>query len=275
MTLYAYDLDGVSVEDIKEKFDAEKASLTGAHNALSDASIELELERLGQLNVLFTEKSALITAGKFEKRISIEDFYLLLGRQITKTTESDGKSFSLPVGCVVFEQKFKKIRLVCFYPETIKEVTYKNGDGSNVTTKAYKIPFPNLLIQVTLKEQDNGDWLGDPPLYYVSSEPLSRIIDSVKTNSVSPQLDNIFIVPFTNFYDNGTMCYGTSNYFSRFSNNDLRGINYYYQVIFDSAFNNHLGIHNINFKGGMKDLLTHLSTLETFPYHLLLRKVRR
>jgi hypothetical protein len=69
------------------------------------------------------------------------------------------------------------------------------------------------------------------------------------------------------------MCYGGNSMPSHFQDNNLQGLNWYYQFLFESPFNNDLGLRSLKEEVVAQDWFKTLETAaknnEPFPYEKL------
>lgn len=195
---------------------------------------------------------------------------ILYSQDIIKKEESIAPIF-LPYG--TFATAFDKstLTLSCYYPEAKRTISHRAASGKAIN---YTVPFPNTIISFLLSKDTikKSNWKVDGVYYFVTPKSVTQLpVDKIIT--AKSQIEGIFEMPFTNFYNGGKMCYG-GNTMPVYHTNNLRGLDYYFQVIFNSAFNNDLGIRNIHTPKEVdyrtpSKYYKWLSTLETFPYDLM------
>jgi hypothetical protein len=81
-------------------------------------------------------------------------------------------------------------------------------------------------------------------------------------------------MPFPNYYDSGNMCYGQNVMPVEFKNN-LKGLDYYYDVIQQSPFNSDLGINITSYRDDIHGWFLHLQKMQGFDYSLISSRARR
>ena len=107
---------------------------------------------------------------------------------------------------------------------------------SNDSTEPNTVKIVSI-ISVYLSKSDSNIFKVTDSKYFATKEPLGSISRTLATSS-----SGFSNLPFSNVYDSGSLCFGTAMKISSFTPPDLRGVHSYYQVLFDSAFNNDLGI---------------------------------
>lgn len=199
------------------------------------------------------------------KMISYDDFLsdLRSNRDALDGDISAGRKIFLPTGCFYLETSATAIKLSCFYPEKVENISFMGTVRKSV--------IPNIIISSILYGRGEEFTLQEAK-YFVSKNPFQSIRrEFVTSNCGYPYL------PFTNVYDDGRLCYGTAMKASKYKLPDLRPIHSLYQVLFDSDFNNDLGLRNLKSEtyrsngvnGHRKwyELLEHLAkTNKPFPY---------
>lgn len=198
-----------------------------------------------------------------EKAISIGDLKSILDKQLDEVTE--GVSLAMPPNCFIFSKSATGIQMNCYFPEVIREIKYRSYSSSR--TEVYKVPFPNTIIYLNL-EKSGDKWSLQTLRYFcthkrVTALPFDKVISKTDTNQ------GIFLMPFTNFYNDGRMCFGQNTCISTFPENNLRGVEWLYQVIFDGIFNDDLGINGLTSNYSAPTFYEKLSKLTAFPYNLL------
>ena len=207
-----------------------------------------------------------------EKAISISDFKNILD-EVTKTTSENISPICLPFGCFMFNRVADNMYLNCYYPETIVEIKYDSREGESKKIETFKIPLPNIIISFWLKKVSGGMWGTQRVNYYSTSKTVTQLPDKAIIVATDPE-KGIFKLPLSNVYEENTLCYGNNTMPSRFTDN-LRGLDYYYQILTIAPFNSDLGIRGLTTDYTPKNWYKHLSTLKQFPYDLLSSSIRR
>lgn len=197
------------------------------------------------------------------KILSLEDFKELFLNCIDDKTQTISKDLILPNGCFHVNMQEGDITLMCYYPGT--KTTIKYQPRSDAGIQEFTIPLPNMVITYTLTETSPEDSTS----YTIQGDVIYKITDKTLDQLVSLPFDNLEdhlkMVPFTNFYESGRMCFGRNIMPMRFTKN-LRGLDYYYKVISLSPFNEDLGVKGMRASYSAATLFHHLSTKEVFPY---------
>ena len=200
--------------------------------------------------------------GGIKKAISLLDFKAIIDNLLQ--VEQKLTQISLPFNCFSFSKSSTEIHLSCYYPERIVKVTHLPHTSKNGVN--YTIPFPNTIISTKLSLQD-GFWVVYGTKFFCTNKKVTQLPENeILWNSNYP--NGIWSIPFPNFYSSGDMCYGRNTMPSKFNNN-LRGLDYYYQVIFESAFNDDLGINSVKTSITPTNWFKKLSSLTSFPYNEL------
>lgn len=200
------------------------------------------------------------------KMVSYDDFVDLLTSSLKKEDSSEkvGQEYWLPQGTFFFSVHKTKIKICCYYPETKKEITYGRSKALRVV--------PNIIISVVLEEKSklnvNFPWAVADVRYLCTKTPLNELpreFYAAPKTGFGP-------IPFSNVYSNGTLCFGANVKPGPFKLPDFRGIHGFYQLLFDSPFNNDLGMPGVgsNYSrdiGGWFDFLATLAEQDKpFPY---------
>lgn len=194
------------------------------------------------------------------KAISFVDFKQLLDSQLQ--LESKMEMMALPYHCYMLSKSTSEIHLACYYPEQRLELKH-------LTRKFPKCLMPNVVITHKLKH-DNGFWLVKDSHFFCTDKkptelPEGKMLDLTDSKGAA---NGIWLMPFPNFYNDGRMCYGGNTMPVKFGCN-LRGLDYYYQVISISPFNNDLGLRVRKYAADIPGWFEFLAKAETFPYDIL------
>jgi len=199
-----------------------------------------------------------------KKAISMMDFKQMIDQQLQ--VESSLSMMALPYHTFLFAKSNTTLQLACYYPE--RKLDLKYGDRG-AAAKTYKgCQMPNVVICHTLKH-DNGHWTVEHhnTRYWATSKKVTELPEDRMVQAPNRR-EGIWCMPFPNFYEDGRMCYGGNTMPVRFAQN-LRGLDYYYQVISDSPFNSDLGLRNVNhdkYANGISEWFKYLQTLDAFDY---------
>lgn len=190
---------------------------------------------------LFLEDCVVVKIGsgaaELEKKISYEDFKAILTQALGRREDEKLEGYHLPSNCFYFAKSSSQIQLSCYYQERVGEIIY----GS----KKMKIKVPNLIISHVLGRKPGNSLKVESSKYFCTNLPVNKLPQNKFINSVEPNA-KIFLSPFSNTYREGNMCYGGNQMPATYTENNLRGLDYYYQFLFSSPFNNDLGINALS-----------------------------
>jgi hypothetical protein len=198
-----------------------------------------------------------------KKAISLTDFKNIIDSQLQ--IESKLVPTALPVNTLLIARSASEFQISCYYPERKLDLKLDERSYDNPRqTKLYKgVQMPNIVISHKLK-MDNGFWLVVDTKYMATSKrptelPEDRIL-------FAPEGEGMWRVPLPNFYEHYGMCYGGNTMPMKHGNN-LRGLDYFYQVLAESPFNFDLGINVRDMT--IPQWFKHLTEVEKFPYDKL------
>lgn len=209
--------------------------------------------------VILQNTCATILQDGLAKDISIPDFYKILAS--AAALEETGEILSLPFGCFSFSRTAVGLSLLCYYPEVISRI----GFQSNIGLIPYTVPMPNVVIHYKLKSVDKGIWQVQSVQYYATNKKLAQLPEDLMNKLAST--DSVGYLSLSNMYEDNRMCYGGNSMPSRFTNN-LKGLDYYYQIISIAPFNSDLGIRGLKSRMEPRDWYKLLSTKTEYPYEL-------
>lgn len=245
-------------------------------NPPTPATIESELSTLISTNygstpteyyqdIRMFETHVEFTTNNVKKTITLADFKKTLDDQLKDTTPIS--NLALPYNTFAIGQNSSELTLSCYYPACVKEVKYLPRGGTK--EEKFQIPIPNVLISHKLKGDLKG-WKHQGVKYFATNKTVTQLPENKSYFSAVETRAGIYNTPFPNFYDNGTMCFGNNNMPVQFNNN-LRALDYYYQILFVAPFNDDLGLRLNSRSGvyGVLDWFKKLSELKEFPYDKL------
>lgn len=199
--------------------------------------------------------------GGIKRLVSFEDLRSLILSKLGEKQDITS-TLLLPPGCMEVQQSRTELSLYCYYPEQIQKVTHH-------TTK-YTIPFPALLLYFPIRIESDRHVLNPNDVRYaVVKQSLAKILSLPSLSGFMKNKTNFGLVPFPNFSTSYSLCFGQNIMPGVFKGNNLRSLSYYYQIIFDSAFNNDYGITGVKYHYEPKEYFKHLSKLTAFPYEEL------
>jgi hypothetical protein len=197
------------------------------------------------------------------KIISINDFLKTVSKEVVQPNSEE--AFSLPPNCIRFSRTTQGIKLSTYFPAKKQDLKYKKSYDPETI---YKVAAPNIILSFTLDiKPDNSYYLKDIRYFCTDLGAESvELLEQVPTEK--DHLKHIWILPFSNIYNDGHMCYGGNTTPRVFSKN-LKGLHYYYTMLFDTPFNDDLSINDTTFRGNVSSWYKILEDAETFPYYML------
>ena len=197
-----------------------------------------------------------------EKHISLDSLLSAISASSSTSESGEIEGLLLPSNTFFFAQSATRINLSCYYAEGVRNIKYADQDRPSA--------IPNIIVSHAL-QKSGGDWSINTTRYFCTDRPVSRLPAGF-INQVSPG-QHIFGIPFTNTYSDNRMCYGSNSMPHVFRNNNLRGLDWYYQYLFETPFNDDLGVNAVRGRPSPSAWYTKLATLadegKGFPYDSL------
>ena len=196
-----------------------------------------------------------------EKFIAMDSFLEILDRSISADRAARVEDMFLPSNVMYMGRSASKLFLNCYYAGGVRNVTYGSSRPSVI---------PNIVVAHSL-ESRGADWQVSSTKYFCTDIAASRLPRRF-INAAAPS-DRVFLLPFTNTYGDGRMCYGSNTMPVKFQGGNLRGLDWYYQYLFESPFNDDLGLRALARQQSPSDWYRSLAKKakdgEPFPYELL------
>ena len=187
--------------------------------------------------------------------------------EITGEVDVHIPPINLPYGCFMFNKQGDHMYLNCYHEERLAEIKYDHREGAITKKEKYTIPMPNIITYFALKRAEKSLWQVAEAKYFVTPKTVTQLPDKSVINSVNSK-EGIFRMPLSNVYGDHKLCYGGNTMPARMTDN-LRGLDYYYQILTLSPFNSDLGINGVKGWTSPRSWYQHLATLQKFPYDLL------
>lgn len=178
---------------------------------------------------------------------------------------SKSKATLFPPGVYAMEESSTHLKLAMYYPEGKQKIQYR--------TSAPKLSVvPNIIVRVDLRKSGQDFEIANSK-YFATSIPFPELPRAV--TAIEGSSSKVTYLPFTNVYDDFRMCFGSNSMPRIFKNRDLRELFWYYNFLWNSPFNDDLGIRALrsNRDGYYSDhglWYTHLAKLaednKPFPY---------
>lgn len=195
-----------------------------------------------------------------KKSISLLDFKQTIDNQLQLESRMD--TMQLPFGTYLMAKSANAMQMSVYYPE--RKLDLKHMSGRDSKAKEYKgCAVPNVVIAFDLRFE-NKFWVVAQAKYFATNKKVTELPETPLTQQDARS--GVWAMPFPNFYDHGGMCYGGNTMPTRHANN-LRGLDYFYDIISVSPFNNDLGLPGVpDYSGDIEGWFKYLQTLEKFDY---------
>lgn len=219
------------------------------------------------ISAVIYQDRAILNAGGLTKEVSIASLISVLTAESPKDLPTI--SAALPSGVFALSITDEDMKINVYKPGGSREIKYKPDSKLH----KYVIPFPNMILYYHLTKI-KGDAVGGAKWqiqtvnYFVTPKTQSQMPSTIISSHNAAS--GIFLVPFSNFYNTGGLCYGGNTMPMRHGDN-LKGLDYFYDIIFESPFNNDLGVRmTINgARHSVGEFYKELSKLTEFPYEEL------
>lgn len=181
------------------------------------------------------------------KCISYVDFFSMLGN-ILNTEEAEKKNniFWVPQHTFYFAMGTTGIDITMYYPECKREINYLGNVRLSLV--------PNIVISHSLKRSSGQKYNVITTKYFCTNKSIQEL---TRKFYISTNDSNVSVMPFTNCYNSAELCFGSNAKLKDITLPDLRPLHSYYEVLFNSPFNNDLGL--VALKTGSKYLSNYLS----------------
>ena len=222
---------------------------------------------INYLNVRIFPNYVEVYENGVAKAISTQDFVQALSTGVTLAEQAN--SIAMPPGCFMFSKNSSMFEMNLYFPERTAEISFMSyNDRNDYAETKYTIPIPNTILYIVGKIRDKS-WDITSIQYFATPKTVGQFPIDRMITKYEPAI-GVYRFPLPNMYDNNTMCYGNNSVLMRFPENNLRGCEWYYQVITNSPFNADLSIRGVDSQySSPRNWLEHLSELSAFPYELL------
>lgn len=174
-----------------------------------------------------------VLSGGVEKLVTYDTFINIIKRVTNTLEDSALEGFCLPSNVFYFAKSGDSINLSCYYASKVCNLKYGRS--------AFDILMPNLIVShILTKGSKAKEWRISSSRYFCTDLNVGNLpktfINSVNSNA------RVWLMPMSNTYPEGNMCYGGNSMPLSFADNNLRGLDWYYQFLWESPFNDDLGI---------------------------------
>lgn len=176
-------------------------------------------------------------ANGVTRDVSHEEFTKsLLGYyNLLQATEEVNLDLKLPRNTYRVQKTSTGLILGQYYPESIQQVNYNETVRPSIT--------PNIIITsiLSLVAGTKNDYKLDNATYWATSRSYEEFSKDIVRRADHSR--HIGLLPFTNVYDEGHLCYGNNSVTRDFKAGNLLAVRTYYDVLWHpSIFNNDLGV---------------------------------
>lgn len=209
---------------------------------------------------LFKDHVQVTLTDGVNRQISYAGLKELIDRSINvKEVVAEVEGMSLPSNVFFISQSARELRFNCYYPGGNRDMLFEESKKHIVT--------PNVIISFIL-QRENKDWIVKQSHYMCTDLPISKLPKTFISGVDKSK--GIYVLPMSNTYEDGKMCFGGNSMPARMKDNQFRGLDWYFRFLWETPFNSDLGIKaigNAMNPGNWYNLLAKLAKEgKTFPY---------
>lgn len=198
------------------------------------------------------------------KCISTADFAAVLAGTVQSEVESN--ALLLPANCYYWASGLTELKISCYYPGKIRQISHIARDGASRDVHKYDVPFPNIIISHKLKRMSDK-WEWKDSRYLATSKTIAQL--PLTFLWVPDHENQIWPIPFSNMYAEGNLCYGQNSVPRSFKEN-FRGLDWHFALLYSTPFNDDLGVHGTaTVHRSISGWYDQLSGHKVFPYELM------
>ena len=199
-----------------------------------------EIVTLKGMEIQLLEDGAIIgLPNGMTKTVSLQDFVTLINSSFGKVAEEAGNEVLLPRNCFYFSSTPKTLKLSLYYPEAVQTLQFQVGGP----VKLYKIATPNIVVCLEMVIRGSKATVSAAK-YFCTDHPLTSL--TFKHGLNVDRGSGIYLLPFSNIYEDAKLCTGDNVMPAEMDRKDLRKENWYHDVLFNSPFNNDLGLYAVS-----------------------------
>lgn len=201
--------------------------------------------------VLFHDHVEVTLDKGVKRQIPYAGLKELIDRSINvKEVVHEVEGMTLPSNVFFLSQSSKELRFSSYYPGGNRDMLYDD--------QKLHIVAPNIIISHVLR-REGKDWIVNSSCFMCTDLPVSKLPKSFISGIDASK--GIYLLPMSNTYPEGKMCYGGNNMPARFKDNQFRGLDWYFRFLWETPFNSDLGIRAIG------------SVMSPYEWYLLLGKL--
>jgi len=193
--------------------------------------------------------------------------------ELTKVRDQELEitGFRIPTRTYLVKESKNVLKLGMYEVGSVREIMY-HPRGSSSARKV-KIPFPNFVVTATLEKKlkdSVNTWFCHPDnvKFFATSKNVAELGENFITSHNPSQ--KIWTMPLPNFYGGANMCVGYNSVPFNFPLTDLSGMSRYFDILYDSPFNDDLSVRDLREPMSVASWIEFLSTRSEFPYESLI-----
>jgi len=211
--------------------------------------------------------------GKNEKQVSPVDFAATLLKHVDVNASAPRQALRVPFGTLFTERTVNELFVAVYYPgkkHNLKLII----EGE---TYEYDVVLPNIVMEAKLTlgtslAMSNYAFFctnyGPDTLASRYHRGMRKLDARYPDNS---HRDGLYHVPFTNMYDNGTMCLGHNSVPNVYPVDDISALHRYYDIMVNSPGNRDLPFRGLvgnwaRYESNQRGLFKAWSGHAEFPY---------
>lgn len=225
-----------------------------------------KMMRVEAQEVFLLPDSVKVTIGGVDKFISYSSFIDTLRKHVERDSVDEMgsvKGSSLPPNCTWLGKSSSVMELNFYYPERVRTITYYDSK--------MEVTIPNVILYHRLVSTSDGEYTVSLSKYFCTDLTGDRVPKEL-INGIDHG-KRIFLFPFSNTYDHAGMCFGNNSMPRIIKKANLRELNWYYEYLFNSPFNDDLGIEAAKGRPAVRNWYSDLAAAAKagtgFPYERL------
>lgn len=186
---------------------------------------------------LLANCAKVVMSNGVEKYVSYRDLLSVIRAINEEADNAVLEGFNLPSNVFFFGRGGDNIQINTYFSSRPANLKYLDTSFDIIT--------PNMILSHSLiRKNGKPDWMIQNTKYLCTDQPVGNLPKTF-INGVN-HANRIYLSPFSNTYGGGEMCYGGNTMPSRFVDNNLKPLEWYYQFLWESPFNADLGLHGVS-----------------------------